>query len=139
MNLLHLAFTTILLLSPLQVNQIQTTTTPTLQTPLTVRESAPKLPDIATSTSVTVLDAIGKCESQNNPHIKNTSSSASGRFQFLWGTWNHYGHELWGDDFYEKNIFSYKDSTDLASYVIQKYGTSDWNESKSCWSLLVDE
>ncbi len=135
MNLIHIALTSILLLAPLQITKTTTATiTPTLQPPLTVREIASILPDIATSTHKTVLDTIALCESGNNAKAQNKYSSASGRFQFLWSTWNHYGKEYWGNDFYEKNIFNYQDSTDLATYVVSKYGTKDWNESKPCWA-----
>src|SRR5581483_8973128 len=102
------------------------------------RIAADQKPIVATSTPVVIqtdpiFERIALCESKNNPHIKNPYSSASGRFQFLWGTWNHYGKEFWGEDFYEKNIFNYKDNTDLAWYVYKKYGTGDWNASAYCW------
>lgn len=80
-----------------------------------------------------ILERIATCESQNNPHAKNKYSSASGRFQFLWSSWNYYGKQLWGEDFYEKNIWSYEDNTELALYVYKLNGTKDWNESKHCW------
>lgn len=80
-----------------------------------------------------LFNRIGSCESRDNPKAKNKYSTASGRFQFLWGTWNHYGKELWGEEFYEKNIWDYNDNTELAWYVFNKYGTKDWNESKPCW------
>lgn len=89
--------------------------------------------NVATA-KVNLFNKIASCESGNDPHAKSRTSSASGRFQFLWGTWNHYGKELWGGEFYQKNVWDYNDNTELAWYVYTKYGTSDWNESKSCWS-----
>ena len=80
-----------------------------------------------------LFERIALCESGNNPHAKNPYSSASGRFQFLHGTWYHYGLEFWGEDFYSKNIWDYDNNTELAWYVFNKYGSRDWNASKSCW------
>lgn len=91
---------------------------------------APKLTQVKTSLE---FERIGRCESHNDPLAKNPYSSASGRFQFLWNTWHHYGLEFWGADFYNKNIWDYADNTELAWYVYQKYGSSDWLSSKSCW------
>lgn len=82
-----------------------------------------------------ILEKIAYCESQNNPHAKNKYSSASGRFQFINQSWYDYGLKLWGDKFYEKNIWSYKDNTELALYVYKIDGTTPWNSSKNCWSV----
>ena len=82
------------------------------------------------------FEAIAHCESNGDLRAKNRYSTASGEFQFIWGTWNHYGKELWGDDFYEKNIWS-SDNRELAWYVYQKYGTKDWSSSSKCWSKPV--
>lgn len=95
----------------------------------TMPPQAPKLSKVDS-----LFERIGKCESGNNPRAKNRTSSASGRFQFIYSSWYHYGLELWGDEFYEKSVWSYKDNTELAWYVYQKNGTSDWLESKKCWS-----
>ncbi len=97
--------------------------------------------NVATTTPVIakvdpLFERIAFCESRNDPHSKNKYSSASGRFQFIWGTWHHYGIELWGNDFYKKNIWSYEDNTELALYVYKKYGTKDWNASKHCWGAV---
>lgn len=77
---------------------------------------------------------IALCESQYNPLAKNPTSNASGLFQFLKGSWNYYGKQLWGDDFYTKNIFDMNDNTELAWYVFEKNGTADWESSRACWS-----
>lgn len=79
------------------------------------------------------FNRIGLCESNADLHAKNPYSTASGEFQFIWSSWNHYGKELWGSKFYEKNIWS-TDNRELAWYVYSKYGTRDWLSSKSCWS-----
>lgn len=80
-----------------------------------------------------LLWEIGQCESGHDLKAKNPNSSASGEYQWIKGSWKHYGKELWGDDWVKKDIFS-KDNEELAIYVYNKYGTSSWNESKDCWS-----
>lgn len=80
-----------------------------------------------------LLSQIAKCESNNNPKAKNASSTASGRFQFLKSTWDHYGKIYWGDELKNKNVFSYEDNTELAWWVFETYGTKDWDASRACW------
>lgn len=82
-----------------------------------------------------VFNRIALCESGGDLRAKNKYSTASGEFQFTWGTWHRYGIELWGDDFYVKNIWS-EDNRELAWYVYTKYGTRDWESSRSCWSKV---
>lgn len=89
-----------------------------------------------------LFEMIAHCESfdaklgKNNLHAKNPTSSASGEFQFLAGSWYYYGKQLWGDDFYSKNIWT-TDNRELAWYVYKKYGTRDWNASKECWKVAL--
>lgn len=82
------------------------------------------------------FEAISRCESNGVLTAKNKRSSASGEFQFIWGSWYHYGLEYWGDEFYEKNIWS-EDNRELAWYVYKKYGTKPWESSKPCWSKII--
>jgi hypothetical protein len=79
-----------------------------------------------------VFERIAYCESHGDLHAKNPYSSASGEFQWINSSWYRYGKELWGSEFYNKNIWS-KDNRELAWYVYKKYGTRDWDASKSCW------
>lgn len=79
-----------------------------------------------------LFERIAWCESKNDPRARNGASSASGRFQFLESSWEYYGTELWGST-KGRDVFSYKDNTQLASYVYRKYGTDPWLDSKSCW------
>lgn len=84
------------------------------------------------ASAYSVLERIALCESQNNPLAKNPSSSASGRFQFLKGSWEAYGRQLWGTT-EGKDVFSYKDNTELAEYVYSIEGTKPWISSIDCW------
>lgn len=92
----------------------------------------PQAPTSPAIESNNEFNRIAQCESNGNLHAKNSNSSASGEFQWINSSWYHYGRELWGEDFYQKNIWS-NDNRELAWYVYNKYGTSDWNESKYCW------
>lgn len=93
--------------------------------------------DMALEAPKRVLDAtlerIAVCESNNNPNARNPDSSASGRFQFLTGTWEYYGKQLWGASFAAKDVFSIEDNTELAYYVVSINGYTDWASSKPCW------
>lgn len=80
-----------------------------------------------------LFNSIAMCESGGKLDAKNPSSSARGEFQWIKSSWEHYGLELWGDEFYSKNIMS-EDNRELAWYVFDKYGTGDWKASKGCWS-----
>lgn len=77
--------------------------------------------------------SIAYCESQYDPTIDNKYSSASGLFQFLDGTWNHYAKLHWGTT-KGHSVYDYGDSAELGVWVIAHYGTGDWDASSSCWS-----
>lgn len=79
------------------------------------------------------LDHIAWCESRGDMKAKNPTSSASGKFQFLRGSWEYYGQKLWGNVWLTKDIFSEKDQDELAHFVVALNGYSDWSESISCW------
>lgn len=83
--------------------------------------------------SWSLLYRIEGCESGHNPLARNTHSTAKGSLQFLDGSWKHYGKQLWGNDWVNKSVFSLTDSRELGQYVLNRYGTSPWNASKSCW------
>lgn len=87
-----------------------------------------------------LFNKIAMCESQNDPLADNPYSTAKGRFQFLDGTWKYYAQKLWGADWINKNVLSYKDNTDLAWFVYTNYGTSDWEadpKSYNCWKSEI--
>lgn len=78
---------------------------------------------------VRIMDA----ESGNKHTAANKESTARGCFQFILGTWELYGKRHWGEDFYNKNIYSPKDNVELAAWAMSEYGTSDWDASKHIW------
>lgn len=87
-----------------------------------------------------LFNKIGNCESQDIATAKNPNSSAKGRFQFLNGTWKWYAPKLWGEEWINKDVLSYKDNTDLAWFVYTNYGTSDWEadpKSYNCWKSEI--
>ena len=79
------------------------------------------------------FERIGYCESKGNKQAKNKKSTASGEYQFTWGSWHYYGLKYWGEDFYDKNIWS-EDNRILAEWVYETYGSKPWESSKRCWS-----
>lgn len=115
------------LVTPVEA-EIQPWSMPTDRVCETVKCPRVKVPNL--------LWEIGRCESGHSLTAKNPGSTAKGEYQFVKSSWRHYGLELWGEDWIKKDIFS-KDNEELAMYVYNKYGTKDWNESKSCWSKSV--
>lgn len=68
-----------------------------------------------------LFQAIAECESGNDPTAENPHSSATGRFQFIKGTWDWYGQKHWGDDFYKKDRKDWEDNSELA-WSLYDYG-----------------
>lgn len=81
-----------------------------------------------------LLGRIVKAESTFNNKAKSKTSTARGCAQFLVGTWEQYGKEHWGEDFYNKNVYSPKDNVELAAWAISVKGTSDWDASRAAWA-----
>jgi len=73
--------------------------------------------------------AIARCESGFNPSAKNRSSTASGTFQYLAGTWANTPEGRAGE-----SVFDAEANIEAAVRHIAKKGTSPWNASKACWS-----
>ena len=82
-----------------------------------------------------VLVRIAECESSGNLRAKNSESTATGKYQFLRGSWNYYGTKHWGS-LKGKDIFSEKDQDDLARYVVSINGYKDWEASRHCWGVV---
>lgn len=81
---------------------------------------------------------VARCESPKDgdvdPLAKNPTSTASGVFQFLKGSWKYYGTQLWGS-VEGKDVFNREHNIELAMYVMSKRGTVDWTASQYCWEI----
>ncbi len=99
-------------------------------TPTAVASTTPPIQQIVLPP---VMARIALCESGDRADARNPHSSAKGRFQFLDGTWNYYGKQLWGDELKDKDPLNWDDSTELAAYVYKINGTRDWLASYNCW------
>lgn len=87
----------------------------------------------ATKNLPPTLKRIGGCESNGSPHAKidykakNPRSTATGGFQFLYGTWNHFmGYK-------EARMAPHRVQNKKAIITYHKYGTSPWVSSRGCW------
>lgn len=75
-------------------------------------------------------DAIAHCESGGDHKAENSSSTASGKWQFIDGTWAAYG----GTQFAPRASGATEAEQDkVAARAYAAEGTSPWNASKSCW------
>lgn len=72
---------------------------------------------------------IAYCESGYNSASKNRSSSASGVFQYLTGTWRNTPEGRQG-----LNVFDADANVRAAVRHIATHGTAPWNASIHCWS-----
>ena len=81
-----------------------------------------------------LLNRIVKAESTFDHKAKSKISTARGCAQFLVGTWEQYGREHWGEDFYNKNVYSPKDNVELLAWTVSTKGTGDWDASRAVWA-----
>ena len=72
---------------------------------------------------------IACAESMFSATATNTSSTAGGVYQFIDGTWKHYGLKYWGT-LKGRDKLNENDNIDLAMLVLSNVGTKDWNASK---------
>lgn len=79
-----------------------------------------------------VRAAIISCESGGSATAQNSSSTASGLFQFINGTWKAYG----GSTARAKDA-SVAEQNRVFERAFADAGTTPWNASKSCWSKKV--
>lgn len=84
--------------------------------------------------NVDLLSRIVKAESTFDHKAKSKTSTARGCAQFLVGTWEQYGREHWGEDFYNKNVYSPKDNVELLAWAVSTKGTGDWDASRTVWA-----
>lgn len=73
--------------------------------------------------------AIASCESGLRWDAKNPTSSASGVFQYLSGTWANTAEGRKGT-----SVFDADANIRMAVGHIAVHGASPWNSSKQCWS-----
>lgn len=76
-----------------------------------------------------LLDRIAKCESGYRSNAKNRTSTASGVFQFIRGTWNGTIEGRAG-----LSPFNAEANVRAAARKISEGGLRAWNASKHCWS-----
>jgi hypothetical protein len=80
-------------------------------------------------------DAIIACESSGSPTAQNPTSTASGLFQFIDGTWRAYG----GTEFAPRAKLATPDEQHIvANRAYAAEGYRPWNASKHCWGGKVD-
>ena len=87
-----------------------------------------------TSNASSVLANIKYCESGGNYQAVNSSSGASGAYQFLNSTWQQFA----GNSGYSSAAAapaSVQDAVALKLY--NQLGTSPWSSSSSCWSSMT--
>ena len=69
---------------------------------------------------------IAKCESGLRPEAKNPTSTATGIFQIIIGTWD--GNKCEGER------WDFQDNIKCAYKLYQSRGFQPWNASKHCWN-----
>lgn len=75
-----------------------------------------------------------QCESGGNPRAKNPSSTASGLFQFINGTWRAYGGGEFAPTAKQATV---EQQHIVANRAFAAEGYRPWNASKSCWGGKV--
>ena len=80
-------------------------------------------------TDISIFVRIARAESNFNPLAKNKSSTATGIYQFINGTWHRYCAG--------KNVYDFKDNIDCFYKVLETDGypkaLNHWNASRSKW------
>jgi LysM repeat protein len=92
---------------------------------------APVVAGVIPQADADTLDVIAHCESGGNPLAKNPSSSASGLFQIVNGTWAAYGGLQFAPTARSATAAQQRI---VAERILAAEGTSPWNPSKSCWA-----
>ena len=80
-----------------------------------------------------LLTNIAFCESSYNPKATNGTSSATGLFQYLKGTWEE-AVKIRGLDWTLEDRTNIEKSTDMIMWHIERGNLSKWDESKNCWN-----
>ena len=85
--------------------------------------------------SVTKALYIAKCESGLLPNAKSKSSSASGIYQFINGTWFETMNSMGLSTISSR--FDPRINIDAGLFLMKTSGDHHWNESKPCWGPKV--
>lgn len=103
-----------------------TETTTVATTTISVRDGIVAHIDKTFPEDKRLMRKIAECESGLVPTAKSKTSSASGIFQIISGTWKHFSCE--GDP------FNYIDNINCARNIYESVGgLGHWSESFSCW------
>lgn len=78
---------------------------------------------------------IVRCESSFDRYAKNPSSTASGYFQFLDGTWDTTMQRMGLPTSTLKT--SMPEAIDAGVFLLRNDGTRHWTESSGCWSKFT--
>jgi len=99
---------------------------------LTAATALPMLVGTATAEAAEKPDwgPIIACESGGDPKAKNPSSTASGLFQFINGTWRTYGGTEFAPTARQATV---EEQYVVANRAFAREGYRPWNASKSCW------
>ena len=82
-----------------------------------------------------VFDRIVFCESSGDPEAQNPTSTASGLYQFIYGTWVWVWEDLKGEEPPAPEAWkaSVYDQTRAAKTLYLTMGLTPWYASKHCW------
>ncbi len=80
-----------------------------------------------------LLVDIAFCESTMNPQATSNSSTATGLFQYLQGTWTE-GVQKTGNNWTLEDRTDVEKATRMAIYHISNGQLSKWNASSHCWN-----
>lgn len=76
------------------------------------------------------------CESGGNVHAQNSSSTASGLFQFVDGSWRAYGGAKYAKRAKDATA---AEQTAVANAAFQRSGLTPWAASRHCWKGKVSQ
>lgn len=81
-----------------------------------------------------VKEPLARCESGNNPKARNPTSSASGKWQLINGTWAANGGRIYARTAAQATV---AEQEIVAKRLFLRLGLGPWNASKSCWRHLI--
>ena len=114
-----------------EVEEVSTASSPAEE--LSVEEQIEKVALEHGFTDTELLKKMAFCESSLNPNATNNTSTATGLYQFLEGTWQE-GCKATGNDWTLEDRTDVEKATRMAIYFIAKGQISRWNASAHCWN-----